>query len=58
MCIRDRTSSQISCDILNFDIFLNLLTKNNVDNRKPIRLLGLGINFDNNQKSQLNLDIP
>ena len=52
-----QTSSQISCDILNFDIFLNLLTKNNVDNNKPIRLLGLGINFDNNEKNQLNLDI-
>ena len=52
-----QTSSQISCNILNFDIFLNLLSKNNIDNNKPIRLLGLGINFDNNEKNQLNLDI-
>ena len=42
---------------LNFDIFLNLLIKNNVESNKPIRLLGLGVNFDNNEKNQLNLDI-
>ena len=51
------TSSQISCTSLNFNIFLKLLTQNNIYKNKPIRLLGLGINFDNTDNNQLNLDI-
>ena len=50
-------SSQVACMQLKFDIFLNLLIKNNVETNKPIRLLGLGVNFDNKEKNQLNLDI-
>ena len=50
------TSCQILCENLNFKIFLSLLAKNKIDN-KPIRLLGLGINFDNSVNNQLNLDI-
>ena len=50
------TSSQTLCENLNFKTFLALLTKSKIDN-KPIRLLGLGINFDNNMNDQLNLDI-
>jgi len=51
------TSSQISCSNLNFNIFLNLLMQSNITKNKPIRLLGLGINFDNTDDNQLNLDI-
>ncbi|MFL2568748.1 MAG: DNA polymerase IV [Gammaproteobacteria bacterium] len=51
------TSSQISCTNLNFNIFLKLLKQNNVNKNKPIRLLGLGVNFNNTDNNQLNLDI-
>ncbi len=51
------TTSQRLCKNLSFDIFFDLLKKNNVEKNKPIRLLGLGVNFDNNEKGQLNLDI-
>ena len=50
------TSSQKLCESLDLKIFLNLLATNKIDN-KPIRLLGLGINFDNSVNDQLNLDI-
>jgi hypothetical protein len=33
------------------------LIQNNINRNKPIRLLGLGINFNNVDKNQLNLDI-
>ena len=51
------TSSQISCNNMNFNVFLELLIQNNINRNKPIRLLGLGINFNNLDKNQLNLDI-
>ena len=51
------TSSQISCTNLNFNIFLKLLKQNSVNKNKPIRLLGLGVNFNNADNNQLNLDI-
>ena len=51
------TNSQSPCQNLHFKIFLDLLLKNLVNNKKPIRLLGLGVNFDNSVNDQLNLDI-
>jgi len=50
------TSSQKLCESLDLKIFLNLLATNKINN-KPIRLLGLGVNFDNSINDQLNLDI-
>ena len=51
------TNSQAPCQNLHLKIFLDLLLKNLVNNKKPIRLLGLGVNFDNSINDQLNLDI-
>ena len=51
------TSSQISCNNMSFNVFLELLIQNNINRNKPIRLLGLGINFNNVDENQLNLDI-
>jgi DNA polymerase IV len=51
------TSSQVSCTDLDFSVFLKLLIQNNINKNKPIRLLGLGINFNIVEKNQLNLDI-
>jgi len=50
-------SSQISTENMDLDIFLNLLKKSYSPNNKPIRLLGVGVQFNNNEQSQLNLDI-
>ena len=50
-------SSQKSCDKLYYDIFYDLLLKIYKTNTKPIRLLGAGIQFNNSETSQLNLDI-
>ena len=38
-------------------VYLNLLEKTLLTNRKPIRLLGIGVQFDNRPLNQLNLDI-
>ena len=50
-------SSQKSYDKLHYDIFYDLLLKIYKTNAKPIRLLGAGIQFNNSETSQLNLDI-
>lgn len=51
------TSSQISTENMDYDIFFNLLKKSYNPDNKPIRLLGVGVQFNNNEQSQLNLDI-
>ena len=38
-------------------VYLNLLEKTLLTNKKPIRLLGIGVQFDNRPLNQLNLDI-
>ncbi len=50
-------SSQISTENINFDIFINLLKKSYSLNNKSIRLLGVGVQFNNKEQNQLNLDI-
>tara|TARA_Y100000996_G_scaffold410846_1_gene393922 strand:- start:568 stop:1656 length:1089 start_codon:yes stop_codon:yes gene_type:complete len=50
-------SSQISSESIDFEIFLSLLKKNYSPDNKPIRLLGVGVQFNNKEQSQLNLDI-
>ena len=50
-------SSQKSYDELHYDIFYGLLLKTYKTNAKPIRLLGAGVQFNNNETNQLNLDI-
>ncbi len=51
------TTIQISSEIINYKIFSNLLKKNLLTNNKSIRLLGVGVQFNNEPISQLNLDI-
>ena len=50
-------SSQKSYDELHYDIFYGLLLKIYKTNARPIRLLGAGVQFNNNKTNQLNLDI-
>jgi hypothetical protein len=38
-------------------VYLNLLEKTLLTNKKSIRLLGIGVQFDNRPLNQLNLDI-
>jgi len=51
------TTSQMSCAEVHYEIFEKLLKKNNSSIQKPIRLLGVGVQFNNNPNNQLNLNI-
>ena len=51
------TTSQMSCVEVHYEIFEKLLKKNNSSIQKPIRLLGVGVQFNNNPNNQLNLNI-
>jgi len=42
---------------IDYPVYSNLLKKTLLTNKKPIRLLGMGIQFDNRPLNQLNLDI-
>ena len=48
---------QISSQKTDYLVYLNLLKKTLLTNKKPIRLLGIGVQFDNRPLNQLNLDI-
>jgi len=50
-------SMQISSQKTDYVVYLNLLRKTLLTNKKPIRLLGIGVQFDNRPLNQLNLDI-
>jgi len=51
------TTIQKSSEVINYEIYANLLNKSLLTNRKSIRLLGVGVQFNNESISQLNLDI-
>jgi DNA polymerase-4 len=48
---------QTSSQKTDYLVYLNLLEKTLLTNKKPIRLLGIGVQFDNRPLNQLNLDI-
>ena len=51
------TTTQVSSKIINYGVYSNLLKKTLLTNNKSIRLLGVGVQFNNEPISQLNLDI-
>ena len=51
------TTTQVSSKIINYEVYSNLLKKTLLTNNKSIRLLGVGVQFNNEPISQLNLDI-
>lgn len=51
------TTIQVSSKIISYEIYSNLLKKSLISNSKSIRLLGVGVQFNNEPISQLNLDI-
>ena len=51
------TTIQKSSEVISYEIYSNLLKKSLSTNKKSIRLLGVGVQFNNESISQLNLDI-